>query len=107
MELFTEYSSFQNPGKVTVGDGRVLKVIGRGTVGLLMRLSGGKVVLKDVLHHPLQFRGVPRGVLRVLEHPHQPDFQRIPAAELHRLFLTAVPWIHLQEKKVIRVKLFK
>ena len=51
-DLFTEYSSFQNPGEVTVGDGRVLKVIGRGTVGLLMRLSSGKVVLEDVLHVP-------------------------------------------------------
>ena len=38
-----------------MGDGRVLKVVGRGTVGLLMRLSGGKVkkcVLQDVLHVP-------------------------------------------------------
>ena len=54
-ELFTEYIPFQNPGEVTVGDGRVLKVVGSGTVGLLMRLSGGKVkkcVLQDVLHVP-------------------------------------------------------
>ena len=54
-ELFTEYISFQNPGEVTVGDGRVLNVVCHGTVGLLMRLSGGKVkkcVLQDVLHVP-------------------------------------------------------
>ena len=36
-----------------MGDGRVLKVVGRGTVGLLMRLSGGKAkkcVLEQISH---------------------------------------------------------
>lgn len=38
-----------------MGNGQLLKVAGCGTVGLLMRLPGGKVqkcVLQDVLHVP-------------------------------------------------------
>ena len=54
-ELFNDCNELQKIEKVTVGDGRLLKVVGRGTVGLLMRLPGGKVqrcVLQDVLHVP-------------------------------------------------------
>ena len=53
--MFTDYSELQKLGEVTVGDGRVLKIIGQGTVRLLMKLPGGKVqrcMLNDVLHIP-------------------------------------------------------
>ena len=52
---FRDYDTLQKPGEVYVGDGRVLKVVGRGKVGLLMRLPGGQAkrcVLQDVLHVP-------------------------------------------------------
>ncbi len=54
-ELFGKFDIFQKQGEVTVGDGRVLKVIGRGAIGLLMRLPSGKVkrcVLQNVFHVP-------------------------------------------------------
>ena len=54
-ESFAGYRRLLKPEKVTLGDGRVLEATGRGTVRLLMRLSGGKVkrcMLQDVLHVP-------------------------------------------------------
>ena len=54
-ELFSDYDMMAKPGQVSVGDGRVLKVVGCGKVHLLMRLPGDKVkkcVLHDVLHVP-------------------------------------------------------
>ena len=54
-EWFNDYNVLQKPGRVSVGDGRVLKVVGCGKVRLLMRLPGDKVkrcVLHDVLHVP-------------------------------------------------------
>lgn len=54
-EWFSDYEVLQRPGQVSVGDGRVLKVVGRGKVRLVMRLLGDKVkrcVLHDVLHVP-------------------------------------------------------
>ncbi len=53
-EQLNDYNLLQNPGRVSVGDSRVLKVVGcGGKVHLLMRLPGGKVkrcILDDVLH---------------------------------------------------------
>ena len=54
-EWFSDYDVLQKPGRVSVGDGRVLKVVGCGKVRLLMRLPGDKVkrcVFHDVLHVP-------------------------------------------------------
>ena len=40
--MFVVYWSLEIPEKVTLGDGRCLDVIGRGTVALVMKLLGGK-----------------------------------------------------------------
>lgn len=54
-ELFADYRRLPKPERVTLGDGRVLEAISRGTVRLSMRLPGGKVkkcMLQEVLHVP-------------------------------------------------------
>lgn len=53
--MFSDYKKFDEPEKVTVGDGGTLKAVGRGSVRMLMNLSDGvtrKCRLSNVLYVP-------------------------------------------------------
>ncbi len=54
-QLFTDYRRLYEPEKVSLGDGRNLEAVGRGTVSLTMKLSSGMLKrcrLLDALHVP-------------------------------------------------------
>ena len=54
-DLFVEYVELQRPQKVTLGDGRILEAVGRGTVSVVLKLPGGETKsrkLCDTLHVP-------------------------------------------------------
>ena len=55
VEMFVDYEDLQRPEKVTLGDGRDLKAVGRGKVSLVLRLPGGETKLRklyDTLYVP-------------------------------------------------------
>ncbi len=79
-ERFSDYNLLQNLGRVSVGDGRVLKVVGCGKVHLLMRLPGDKVK-RCVLHMMFYMSQTSHVTLyesqRQLKRPRQPSLMSL------------------------------
>ena len=63
-DLFVDYEELQKPERVTLGDGRSLDAVGRGTVSVVLRLPGGETKVRN-LHAALHVPGLSYNLVSV------------------------------------------